>query len=111
MRTRLRPCALPDYAACPEAFRASSNSGAPPSAFDDVALHGRENPQELVTRAERHAMAPHGVAQHLREAKELGFADAEASMRITHGIPGILTAAAGERADMRDDVQLQAFHI
>jgi hypothetical protein len=74
----------------------------------DVALHRRENTQELVLFRFAHAVLLERLAQELDHEVHLGLGVLESLVDLVHRVAGVLAASAGERADLLDDLLLHA---
>src|SRR5258708_35682737 len=78
------------------------------SGCDDDALHGGEQPQQLVLLGFLHAPAVQRLTQPLDHEVHLGFGVLQPLVDLVHRIPGVLAAAARELADLLDDLLFHA---
>src|SRR5688572_21116555 len=85
--------------------------GSMASVGHDVALHRREDEEQLVLLAGADAIAVERVAQPLHQQVHLGLGVLEALVHLVHRVAGVLAAAARERADLLDDLVLHVLQL
>jgi len=66
------------------------------SALDDIALHGTEEGEQLVTPANREPRPHHRIIEDLGEPVELRPDDAESRVHIVYPIAAVYAAPAGQ---------------